>query len=41
MDMIGDLSLLVADVSAAFGRYVKYHVTNYDEIHGKYIIHNT
>ena len=26
MDMIGDFNLLIADVSAAFGRYIKYHV---------------
>lgn len=26
MDMIGDISLLVADVTAAFGRYLRYHV---------------
>ena len=26
MDMIGDFNLLIADVSAAFGRHIKYHV---------------
>lgn len=26
MDMIGDFTLLIADVSVTFGRHIKYHV---------------
>lgn len=29
MDMIGDLTLRLADLSATFGRYMKYHIRSH------------